>query len=83
MSKLVVLQGDERRDDDRRPVQQQAGELVDRGFAASRRQHGQNVATDLPTIRIRAGSGLWLEQALLLDYSVGHFRESQVALARG
>jgi hypothetical protein len=42
--KLVVLQRDERRHDHRGAVSQQAGELVDRGFAASRRQHGEDVA---------------------------------------
>jgi hypothetical protein len=42
---LVFLQRDQRRDDHRRPPSQQAGELVDCGFAASCGQDGEDVAS--------------------------------------
>jgi hypothetical protein len=41
---LVALQGDQRGDDHRRAVQEQGGDLVDRGLARSGGQHGQHVA---------------------------------------
>jgi hypothetical protein len=44
MGKLIVLQRDQRRHDHRRPVPQQAGELVDRRLAAAGRQHREHVA---------------------------------------
>src|SRR5689334_12638427 len=45
MCSLVVLERDQRRDHDRRPVTQEACELVDRRFATARRQHREHVAT--------------------------------------
>ena len=44
VGELVILEGDQRREDDRRPFAKQAGQLVDRGLAAAGRQHGQHVA---------------------------------------
>src|SRR5512133_3458001 len=44
MRPLVVLERDQRRDHDRRPVTQEPGELVDRRLATTRRQHRQHVA---------------------------------------
>ena len=44
VGELVVLQRDQRRDDDRRPGPQQPGQLVDRRLPAAGRQHGQHVA---------------------------------------
>ena len=41
---LVALQRDQRRDDDRRPVDQQAGQLVDRRLARAGRHDRQRVA---------------------------------------
>ena len=45
MLELVVLQCDQRRDDDRRPVAQQTRELVDRRLTATGLQNGKNVAS--------------------------------------
>jgi len=44
MRQLVVLQRDQRRDDDRRPGPQEPGELVDGRLPASGRQHREDVA---------------------------------------
>ena len=44
MVDLVLLQGDERRDDERRAVGEQAGELVDRRLARAGREHRERVA---------------------------------------
>src|SRR5436190_13131707 len=44
MRALVVLEGDQRRDHDRRPVTQEPRELVDGRLAASRWQHREHVA---------------------------------------
>ena len=41
---LVVLQRDQRRDDDRRPRSEHPGQLVDRRLPAAGGQHGQHVA---------------------------------------
>jgi hypothetical protein len=41
---LVALQGDQRRDDDRRAVEQLPGQLVDRRLAVAGRHHRQGVA---------------------------------------
>ena len=60
MRDLVILQRDQRRDDDRRPFQEQPRELVDRGLAAAGRQDGQHVAS---RDRRRHGSQLTRAQA--------------------
>jgi hypothetical protein len=55
---LVLLQRDERRDDDGGPVDEEAGELVDRRLARARRHDAQRVApTDRRPGRPRAGPG--------------------------
>ena len=41
---LVALEGDQRRDDDRRALDQQPGDLVDRRLAGAGRHHDQRVA---------------------------------------
>jgi hypothetical protein len=41
---LVALQGGERRDYHRRPVDELAGDLIDRRLSLSRRHHGEGVA---------------------------------------
>jgi hypothetical protein len=41
---LVALEGDERRDDDRRPVDEQRGDLVDGRLARARRHDNERVA---------------------------------------
>ncbi len=58
MRQLVVLQRDQRRDDDRRPGPQQPGELVDGRLSASGRQHREDVAPFG-----RRGSGAQLSRA--------------------
>ena len=40
---LVLLEGDERRDDDRRPVDDEPGQLVDGRLAGARRHDGERV----------------------------------------
>ena len=55
MRELVVLQRDQRRDDDRRPGPEQPGELVDRRLPAAGRQHRKDVA---PIGRRRRGAQL-------------------------
>ena len=45
MRELIVLEGNEGRDDDGGPGPQQAGELVDRGLAATGGQDGENVTS--------------------------------------
>src|SRR5256714_9390869 len=45
MRQLVALQRDQRRDDNGRPAEQQAGELVDRRLAAAGRQHREDGAS--------------------------------------
>ena len=55
---LVALEGDQRRDDERRPVEQQPGDLVDRRLAVARRHDGQRVAAvRARPRRPRAGPG--------------------------
>src|SRR5262245_45326805 len=44
MRELIVLQRDQRRDDDRRSAEHEPGELVDGGLAAARRQDGEHIA---------------------------------------
>ncbi len=44
VGELIILQGDQRRHDDRRPGPQQSGQLVDRRLPAAGRQHRQHVA---------------------------------------
>jgi hypothetical protein len=43
VGQLIVLQRDQRRDDDGRPRPQHPGQLVDRRLAAAGRQHGQHI----------------------------------------
>src|SRR5437763_16800974 len=44
MRALIVLERDQRRDHDRRPVTQEPGEFVDRRFTAACGKHGEHVA---------------------------------------
>jgi hypothetical protein len=45
MRRLIVLQRDQRRNDDGWAGAQQTGQLVDRGLAAAGRKDGQDIAT--------------------------------------
>src|SRR5262249_20337217 len=44
MRELIVLQRDQRRDDDGRSAEHQPGELVDGGLAAAGREDGEHIA---------------------------------------
>jgi len=61
---LVVLQGEQRRDDDGRPVDEQSGELVDQRLARAGRRDQQHV---LPVEQRDRGLGLAGEESVVVE----------------